>query len=491
MSRAQVTLNIGASAIKLLSVKGRDVEKWTSMPLPFGLVRDGLILQPKVVGSVINDLFKSAGVSKDSVVISVTGLPFTYRFISLPRMKPEQQQEALLRAARKEMELPFEQLYLSWQAVIKRSDEQDFFVLGVPRKPVDAVIQTMEEAGIKNFDMDIKPLSLARAANQGNAIIVELAPDCYDIVLVAQDIVSMMHTVIPKREEPVEYNIQRLADELSKIVEFYNAGHSQNPLSPTTPLLVTGELLTGTKTFELIQTTTGYSVEPLVPPYKLPDDLPVAAFASNIGLALKKASLKAALKRHNRPYIDININVLSERARVKTSGAIAKNILIVLALLIGVGLIYPVYQLSGQAHLETARLDTELTKVRQELDRRLQVNSEAQQTEKKIAEIIARNESIIEENNVFLNKGTDFASDLELVTGILPAGAVFTSVRVTDTQMFFQGKADGYATLISYALALEKLFSDVRIDWIDDSIIQTANNTPVFSGISFNIVIDK
>ncbi|OGO43917.1 MAG: hypothetical protein A2Z05_06200 [Chloroflexi bacterium RBG_16_60_22] len=444
------------------------------------------------MGSVINDLFKSAGVSRDSVVVSVTGLPFTYRFISLPRMKPEQQEEALLRAARKEMELPFEQLYLSWQAVIKRSDEQDFFVLGVPRKPVDAVIQTMEEAGIKNFDMDIKPLSLARAANHGNVIIVELAPDCFDIVLVAQDIVSMMHTVIPRSEEPVvEYNIQRLADELSKIVEFYNAGHSRNPLSPTTPLLVTGELLTGTKTIELIQATTGYSVEPLVPPYKLPGELPVAVFASNIGLALKKASLKTAIKRHDRPYIDININVLSERERVKTSGATAKNILIALALLIGVSLVYPVYQLSGQAHLETTRLNTELVKVQQELDGRQQANNEAQQMEKKIAEIIARSESIIEGNNVFLNKGTDFASDLELVTGILPAGAVFTSVRVTGSQMFFQGKAESYTTLVSYALALEKLFSDVRIDWIDDNIVQTANNTITVSGISFNIVIDK
>ncbi len=50
MHSTYVTLNIGASGIRLLAVKGREVGKWGSMGLAPGGVRGGLIRQPKVVG---------------------------------------------------------------------------------------------------------------------------------------------------------------------------------------------------------------------------------------------------------------------------------------------------------------------------------------------------------------------------------------------------------------------------------------------------------
>ncbi len=69
-----VTLNISSTSIRLLSVAGRKVMKWGSMPLPTGLVKDGLVLRPRVVGAVISALFKSTGVPKKRVIASLTGL---------------------------------------------------------------------------------------------------------------------------------------------------------------------------------------------------------------------------------------------------------------------------------------------------------------------------------------------------------------------------------------------------------------------------------
>jgi Tfp pilus assembly PilM family ATPase len=62
-----VTLDVSANTIRILSVKGRRVKKWGSMPLPAGLVRDGHILDTKAVGAAINALFKSTGVPKKRV----------------------------------------------------------------------------------------------------------------------------------------------------------------------------------------------------------------------------------------------------------------------------------------------------------------------------------------------------------------------------------------------------------------------------------------
>ena len=105
------TLNISATGIKLLSVQGRNVQKWGEAPLEVGLVSDGLVLQPEAVGQSIDALFKSTKVQKSNVIVSLTGLSFTHRTLSLPKMKPSQLEEAILRGAGKEIPLLLEELY--------------------------------------------------------------------------------------------------------------------------------------------------------------------------------------------------------------------------------------------------------------------------------------------------------------------------------------------------------------------------------------------
>ncbi|GAI57774.1 unnamed protein product, partial [marine sediment metagenome] len=85
----------------------------------------------------------------------------------------------------------------------------DFFVLGVPRNLIDAVVQTLAEAGVKTYLIDLKPLALARAASRENALIVALEPGCFDIVLVADGIPAIMHTITPRGEgASIEDNIR-------------------------------------------------------------------------------------------------------------------------------------------------------------------------------------------------------------------------------------------------------------------------------------------
>ncbi len=495
MPNTYVALNIGASDIRLLSMKGREVGKWGNMPLAPGLVKDGLVVQPKAVAEVINALFKSVGVTKERVITGLTGLPFTYRILSLPRMKPASLHEAIQRAAKREMQLPLDDLYLSWRAIGSGRDEQYFFVLGVPRKAVDAAVQTLGEAGISPYIMDIKPLALARAANRRDAIIIDLEPECFDIVLVANGIVSIMHTVIPKGDGSfTEYNIQRLADELSKTVEFYSANHPQSPLSPSMPLLLTGELSNDTRTGELIQTATGYPVEPLAPPLKLPADLPVNLFVANIGLAMKRISLKRASKRNTDFYRDIDVNILSHQYGVKASGIKLTNVLLAITLLIGIGLSYPAYQLRSQAAAETIRLQTESNSIQQKLEQGLQAVKEAKKVESAISETTAQAERAEREKQNLLTRVGEFANTLQLVTDILPDGAHFNSVRLGGDQITVEGEADLTFTVIDYVIALENTgkFSEVYITSINESKSGGTKTTPVeTSGVSFNIIFGK
>lgn len=489
-----VTLNISATSIRLLSGQGRQVQRWAEASLAPGLVSDRLILKPKAVGEAIDALFQSTQIPKERVIVSLTGLSFTHRILSLPRMKPALLEEAILRGARKEIPLPLEELYLSWQAIASKDDEVDFFVLGVPRNPVDAMVQVLEEAGIEPYIMDLKPLALARAANREDALIVDLESDCFDIVLVAKGIPAIMHTITPKGEgASIEDNVHRLTDELSKTIKFYNSSHPENLLSPTTPLLLTGESSTNTTVSELIQAEIEYPVQRLIPPLEFPTDLPIAIYAANMGLALKKMPPKKVGKGDVTGFHDINLNILPGK-KLRAFSLSIQNILLTLGLIIIIGLLSPLYLVKSQADVETVQLQAELSRLSQELRQARLAIDEAKQIEETINEIVADVETLKQEHQYILSQGGDFASELTLVTDALPSGAYFTSIEIGTDQITVTGEADSSFTVISYAMALESQgeFSEVRLAEIGESKNTEAETTEVESrGVSFMIVISK
>ncbi len=483
--RTFATLNISSTGVRLLSIKGRGVEKWGSAPLPPGLVRDGLILRPKVVGAVISALFKSTDIPRERVITSITGLSFIHRILSLPRMKRDSLREAIQRAARKEMPLPPEELYLCQQAISNGANEVDFFVLGVPGKAVDVLVQTLKEAGIKPYLADLNPLALARVANREEAIIVNLERDCFDTVLVADGRPAVMRTISPRGEgATLEDNIRRLADELLKTIEFYNNNHPEKPISNTAPLLVTGELSADAAAGELILAESGHPVEPLKLPLNLPHGFPGVLFAVNIGLALKKLPLKAAASGKATPFQDINLNILSGKFGTGSRRPSRQVILLSLAAVIGLQLLLPVNLMRSQADVETVRLQNELTGANQRVEQARLLADQAKQIEGTISRMAANTETAKREYQYILSKGGDFAGNLELVTDAQPGTAYFASVEMDNSQIIVKGEAESSFSVVHYVQALEALgkFPEVRIVSIDESKA---------AGVSFNIIISK
>lgn len=485
-----ITLSISATSLKLLSVKGGKVDNWGQVPLAPGLVRDGLILQPEAVGAAIDTLFKSLKVPRREVITSLTGLTFTHRILTLPRMKSALLEEAVPRAARKEMPLPPEKLYLTWQVIERRDDELDLFILGVPRNLVDAATQTLDAAGVRSDIMDLRPLALARAAYRREAIIADLEPDCFDIVLIAGGIPAIMHTITPRgKEASLEDNVQRLTDELTKTIAYYNNSHPEEPLNPKTPLLLTGEL--AAEAAELIRSVTVYPVKPLIPPLKLPEDLPVAPYAANIGLALKKLPIKAAA-REAPHFRDINLNLLSAKYRARTQPLPRRNILAPVAFVLAIGLLFPLYYIKSQADALTARQQTELTTANQEVRAVRLADNRAKEIEATISEKQANADSWQQEQQYLLSRGRGSTDNLKLVTRALPPGAYFTGIEIASRQVIVEGKADTAFTVVEYVTALEKaeIFAEVRIAEITDGT-RAESTAAETTRVSFSIVITR
>jgi hypothetical protein len=493
-------LNISNRSIKVLSVKGRQVKKWGNLALTNGLVRDGQILQPKAVGEAIATLLKSTGVTKERVITSLAGLSFTYRFLNLPKMKPAMLDEAILRAARKEISLPLEELYLSWQALPGQGEEQSYFILGVPKNTVDVLEETLKIAGVEPYLMELQPLALARAANRRDVIIVSMEPDCFDIIFITEGIPRVIHTISPRSEgATLEDNVKRLADELTKTAAFYQAHYPQNPLSTTTPLLLTGDLALELPASGLLQAETEYPVKPLAPPVECPPELPIAAYTANIGLSLKKISPKVSAGRDGG-YHDININILSGKYRKIRAKPIPKSLWISAALITAtiIGL-FPLYQARSQAITDNARQQTELSNISREYNLASLVAEENALMEEDIQKIDDDTAALKAANQSITSTRGEFTRDLQYVTGALPPLTDFTSIEIINKQIMIHGETDSVFTVIDYATALEGngMYPEVRITELDETVSilgegdAAEEEAVTVNRISFGIVMNK
>lgn len=284
-----VTLVFETEELRFLAAEGDRVTKWGRVPLPTGLVSEGLITSAVEMGEILDDLFEEQGMERERVITSISALRSVPRMITMPRLQASVLREAISREAKKEMPVPLDDLYLSWKSVPGAGEQQQVYLLGVPREFIDAQVRSLEAAGIRPSVMDLKPLALVRAVGEPEAIVVNLEPHALDIVLVMDYLPAIMRAFSFAGEAMHQQaKRDRLLDELTQTIRFYNEGHGNAPIRSTTPVYVTGKLLADSEAANYVTGVLDRPVELPEAPMDCPQEVPVPKYMTNFGLALKK-----------------------------------------------------------------------------------------------------------------------------------------------------------------------------------------------------------
>jgi Tfp pilus assembly protein PilN len=466
------TLNIGLNTVKYMVFRDASAITWGTLPLA-DAVKNGVIPDPAALGEQLRPLFATGKLPGEKVICSINGLPFSYRFFTLPKMEPSSLNEALARMARQEMPLAPEDMYLSWHPYPAEKDERQFLVTGITRPPVDALIKMAAAAGFRPYLMCLPHISLAALTGRDYAIIVDFEPDYSNITLVVQGIPVGMHTVPSSGPDA---NLQdmtgHLIRELTRMTGFYNNNHSKNPLPETTTILLTGELSNAPETLKLIQEEIGYPVEILKLPADtvvMPPEAPLASFAVNIGDALQNGI------PHTRPLIDpalvheINLhNIAAARASGKKQAVSVKKVLLSVALVIGVGALAAAYYSQNQAGVQVAQLQAELQQAKRQLTQTQAATDLAAQTTGNINAMISSTQQIARDNQRILNP-RDSVSDLNFLTQSLPTASTFNTIDVSAGQISINGITTAPERVVDYVRSLETSgkFTAANIIWID------------------------
>jgi hypothetical protein len=281
------SLNIEADSARLLTVKGSTVVKASEVPIPKGYIKNTVIDNPQGVADIISDLFKQDKVSRQDLYVAMNNFRSVSRIITLPGISHGGIEEAVMWAAEREMPVPLDTIYLTWQLLDKTASGQNIFLLSVPRDTYTQFVKALWAAGISTKAIDSKLIALSRLIHNEKNIIIDLESDSISVIIQVNGIPMAMQTALfPMANTVVEDRVKRAADDLYRIIEYHNKTRSEQPLNRDTGIYLTGGIVND-EIIELVKQNTGRTVVLPDIPLTVPDNFSPQRYAVNIGLILR------------------------------------------------------------------------------------------------------------------------------------------------------------------------------------------------------------
>ncbi len=289
MASNTTSLYISDNGIQLMVTRGKRITKLADVPLDTNLSDISGKEKEEELVNKIRLLFKSNRISDKKVILGISGLQCLTRPLTLPELPKTMLDEAITREAKRVLPISLEQLYLSWQIISTSESKIEVYLVAIPRNIADSILNLLNRAGIKPYLMDIKPLALSRVSQEATAIIIDLQPKEFDIIIMVNGIPQPLRTVpFPREYLAMDDRVPIVKDEFRRTIQFYNSNNPENPIPPSTTIYVSGELVDEQEIMDSMAEELGYKVAPLTSPLKCVKQLDPSYHLTNIGLALKE-----------------------------------------------------------------------------------------------------------------------------------------------------------------------------------------------------------
>ncbi|MBA7650273.1 hypothetical protein ES703_58076 [subsurface metagenome] len=480
MGKKVVTLYIDDSSLRLLVAKGKQVKKWATLPLESRLVRDGVVFHEAKLAAKIKELLKAQRVRTKKVVAGLSGLHCLSRAFTLPQLPESMLAEAVRREAERTLPVPLDQLYLSWQIISTSAKEIQVFLAALPRNATDALIETLRQAGVKPYLMDLAPLALARVVNTATAIIVDVRSTEFDIVIMVDGVPQLIRSLsLPSEARALHEKLTTVREELGRTIDFHNSNQAEKPLEPDLPIFVCGGLAEKPKLCQSLSDELERPVLPLSSPLKCPKGFAPSQYMVNIGLALKELSPG---KETNLSVVDLN--ALPEVYRRKPP-RLLQALIVPTIIIMAIGSLFPLVLLVRSSATDIVSLQAQLDTTNQLIEQR-----EAQQQSQKeaIAELENKVVELEEINNAFTTVRKSFNiqrgivnADLVAATSNLPGTSDFSRISHASVELTISGKSPNEMEVLTYANALR---ASGRFSQVIVSSIQKTEE-----GVSFTLTL--
>lgn len=171
LRKRAVGLEIDTGAARAVEFTGKasapNLTGLGSIKLPEGAVKEGLILQPELVGEALLKLWQKAGFKEREVILGVSNQGVLVRHITIPQVAPEKIKNAVRFQAQEHLPIPLESVVLDYLVLgdafgIAEDDKKKLEVLLVAarRDMLEKFLEALKIARLEPLDIDVSSMSL-------------------------------------------------------------------------------------------------------------------------------------------------------------------------------------------------------------------------------------------------------------------------------------------------------------------------------------------
>jgi type IV pilus assembly protein PilM len=483
-----ITLYIDDTSVRLMVNRGQRIKKWADLKLDPGMVKGGVVVQEADVANRIRQLLKSQKIKSKQVILGFSGLHSLTRPITLPPLPRNMVAEAVAREARRVLPVPLDQLYLSWRALPFTKSKIHVFLAATPRKTADSLVRTMRQAGLDIRYMVFKPLVLTKALAENTAIVVDVQPTEFDVVVMSEGIAQPIRTVtFPDTELTWDQKLHMIIGDLDRTIKFFDSNNADKPLASTVPVYVSGELLGKSESTQKMVEAVGHPVLPLSANMKGSDQMDSGFYMVNMAMALKNA---APIREGTFPVANMNVLPAPYHPKpislLKVVGAPGGAAI--------VALIVPMVMMMQNTSANITAMQTQMKTINQQV-----VQKTAQKTElkKNIADLQKKSaaaKSTYENLKVSLDtlgvRQETVNGDMAEVLYAQPPTVILTSISENEQSLILTGTAVTEGDVLTYGrnLDLSGRFTETTVTSMEK---EYSNDPEVQPVLNFTLTMNR
>jgi hypothetical protein len=447
-----VTLFIDDTSIRLMVLQGQKVKKWADLKLEPGLVKGSIVIKEPEVSAKIKQLIKSQKVGKKKIMLGFSGLHSLTRPAILPQLPKSMLPEAVVREARRVLPVPLDQIYLSWCKTPGPKERIQVFMTAIPRKSADSLVRVVRGAGLEPSIMAIKPLVLTKALRDKTAILVDVQPAEFDIVIVNDGVPQPVRTLtFPEEEISWDQKLEMIASDVDRTIKFFDSNNPEKPMHESVPVYVSGDLQEKPELCKELSEKLGHPIKMLAPIVKGLEQIDMTRYMVNITMATKasKSSLDITFSIANMnllpaPYQPKPVSLTKV---IGVPGAIAVAGLVVPMVLL-------IQSTSSSISAKQIELDSTNQIINQRTMQRLELSKSITELQNKVSAAKQECETLTLALNNIKNRQEYVEGDLRLVLGSITPSIALKTISESDGTVTLSGTAPNQQDIYTYAGAI-------------------------------------
>ncbi len=137
-----------------------------SITLPKEAVKEGLILQPKVVGSALKELWSKAGLKERNVLLGVFNQGVLVRYITIPKVSPDKIKNAINFQAEEQLPISLSSVVLDYIVLGETEGtgegpvQLEILLVAARRDMLDIFLEALSIANLEALDIDVASIAM-------------------------------------------------------------------------------------------------------------------------------------------------------------------------------------------------------------------------------------------------------------------------------------------------------------------------------------------